>query len=441
MINIDQISKKLSSMSIEDTAQLNNFTRRIGGKITPMNFVISFFLSIQKDRHTLFNWSKELSIILNQTISYNGLKKSLNKLRAKFAQSFLNKVIAKQITSLGHTRWSTKLLEPFNHVYVEDSTCINLPGYLHKFFPGAYSKYAKAATAKIQFRQELKSGLYSHLELKHYRNNDQSFAAHILKNLVEGDLIIRDLGYAVLSVFQKIDELNAFFISRLRYGTNFYDYHTGEIFDLAKRLRKAVRDKEGIVELFLYVGKEAQLPARICAIKCPSNIIRKRRKAARKNRHAKSNHSKEYMELLGWTIFITNVSDQTLSASQILKVYGYRWRIEIIFKAWKSHLKLDRLFDTKTKLNKEQVEITFYLFLIWVTLFFARMYNFFLHQIYSRKKKILSLLKFAKFVKEHLTELLLNPDTDFWIEFLAYYCTYKKRNDRLNFCEKVYLII
>lgn len=441
MLNKEQIYKKLSTISIVQIAQQNEFTARIGGKITPMNFVLSFFLSIQQNQHNFGTWAQQLSSLFKQTISYNGLKKAQNAARAKFAKALLHSTLAKQLSSKNAIRFKTTLLSPFNRVFVEDSTCVKLPKCLHKFFPGAFSKTGVAATAKIQCRQELKSGNYFHFELAHFRNNDQSFAAHILKTLRKGDLVIRDMGYAVLDVFKKIDKLDAFFISRLSFGTKLFDYQTGLEFNIVKRLRKAVRNKETVVELFLFVGKKAQIPLRVCAVKCPAAVTRKRRKAARKNRDLRLKRSKEFIELLGWTIFITNVSKETLSGQQILEVYGYRWRIEIIFKTWKSHFNLDRLFNTQAKLKKEQVEIAFYLFLVWLTLFFAPMYNYYLQKIYTEKGKILSLLKFAKFVKEHITEFLQNPEAGYWVDHLAYFCCYKKRNDRLNFCQQVYLLI
>jgi IS4 transposase len=49
------------------------------------------------------------------------------------------------------------------------------------------------------------------------------------------------------------------------------------------------------------------------------------------------------MALLDWTIFITNVPAEKLSPLQIAKIYGLRWRIEIVFKAWKSHFKMTEL--------------------------------------------------------------------------------------------------
>jgi len=441
MINQVELRKKLDTVSLERIAKETNFTKRNDGKISPLNFILSFFISIQKDKHTLRTWAVELAIIIRSTLSYNGMKNAQNESRAKFAKQLLEEVVQNQIQKTSTTKnlISTQLLEKFNRVFLEDSTCINLPSHLHEFFPGAYSKTGKAATAKIQLRQELKSGTYTNIELQSFRDNDQKFAPNILKDLQANDLVIRDLGYSVLTVFKEMIDLKAFFISRLRFGINLYNSQTDEQIDLPKLLRKARRNGQSVVELELKVGKKAKLKTRVVAVRCPPNVTRKKRKAARENRSAKANHSQDYMELLGWTIFITNVDVEVLSGQQLLQVYGYRWRIEIIFKCWKSHFKIDKLFNTHTKLSKQQVEIAFYLFLVWLTLFFVRMYNFFLIEVYTKKQKILSLMKFAKFVNEHFSDLLSDPDLDYWIDHLAYYCSYKKRNDRLNFFEQCFL--
>ncbi len=49
------------------------------------------------------------------------------------------------------------------------------------------------------------------------------------------------------------------------------------------------------------------------------------------------NPSQTVLELMGWTIFLTNVGPE-VSFSALLEIYGLRWRIEVIFKAWKSQM-------------------------------------------------------------------------------------------------------
>jgi IS4 transposase len=71
--------------------------------------------------------------------------------------------------------------------------------------------------------------------------------------------------------------------------------------------------------------------------------------------------------LLGWAIYITNVPATRLSAQAVAQVYGLRWRIEIIFKAWKSYFALTQVPAG----SKDPVEALIYAKLIFITLFQA----------------------------------------------------------------------
>ncbi|MCA7010101.1 transposase, partial [Wolbachia endosymbiont of Tribolium confusum] len=52
---------------------------------------------------------------------------------------------------------------------------------------------------------------------------------------------------------------------------------------------------------------------------------------------------KRNQELLNWSIFITNVPEDKISAEQVLTIYRTRWQIELLFKLYKSHTRLDKL--------------------------------------------------------------------------------------------------
>ena len=440
MINQNIIRKRLESVTLENIAEQAKFSLRNDGKIKPLHFVLSFFLSIQGTSHTITSWASQLSILIRNTISYNAMKYAQNENRVNFANKLLQKVISQQLDDKAIPKIKTRLLEKFNHVFLEDSTCFKLPIYLYRLFPGSKNKYGKTAIAKIQLRYELKSRSYHSFTLQRYKDNDQKFSTNIVQKLLPDDLVIRDLGYHVLSVFQQIIDAKAFFISRLRFGVNIYHPQTEKKIDLRKELKKAQRRGVTVLEFQALVGKKTKVNSRIIAIKTPAHVTRKRRKIARTNRRG-TNRSKAYFEFLGWTLFITNVEKTTLSAKEIFQVYGYRWRIEIIFKCWKSHFQMEQLFKTQAKLNMHQIKIAVYLFLVWLTLFFVKMYNFFLFKIYTLKQKVLSLLKFAKFIKEHFLALIDNPDDKYWLEHLAYYCTYKKRNQQPNYMQQVFIVI
>lgn len=440
MINKTQISTKLEEIPIEMLAAQTNFSIHADNEITASSFVMGFFLMISKSHNTLSDWALEVSKLLKRVFSQSAISFKLQYRQLDFVKALLKHTLQNQIYQGGINNLGSSLLKFFPRVFLEDSMCVKLPANLAGIFPGAHSKTGQAATGRIQCRIELKSGTTSHLEIQSFRDNDQKFASHILHILRAGDLVIRDLGYCVLWVFRLIGFLGGFFLSRYRFNTNIYDPDTGEQIDLIKKLRKANKNKQNTFELDILIGKKEQLPVRLIAIKVPQNIAQHRRRKASKNRNKKANHSKEYMEFLGWTIFITNVAPEVWTPQEMLQVYGFRWRIEIVFKAWKSQFKFEKLFKHKQKLSPPRAEITLCLLLIWITLFFVRLFNFFLSQVYQGKQKFVSILKFAKFFKDHFGQLISCPDWDFYIELVAKYCVYDKRKKIPNFCENLYLI-
>ena len=61
--------------------------------------------------------------------------------------------------------------------------------------------------------------------------------------------------------------------------------------------------------------------------------FRKCKKNAKKKGIKKSDNT---IQLLGISIYITNVMQEVLTAEQVHEFYSLRWQVEIIFKTWKS---------------------------------------------------------------------------------------------------------
>ena len=74
-------------------------------------------------------------------------------------------------------------------------------------------------------------------------------------------------------------------------------------------------------------------------------------------------------------------------------IYGVRWRIEIVFKSWKSHFKI-HAFDYRIPL---QVELLIYAKLIYITLFQTCFFIQLTAFIYNTTGQHLSVLKAALF--------------------------------------------
>jgi len=439
MINKLQLSEKINGLSIAKISEDTNFSLRRGSKIDGKNLMTSFFMMMSKGDNTLQSWATEFSLLTGESMTAKGIEKALIERREAFAKKLLEDAIEQQLSGQALNEVALSNLEHFNSIYIEDSSCFNLPSILHEHFKGPNSPTgSKVATAKIQLRQDLKTGNYTRVVLQSYRDNDQKFSPDILTQLKKDDLVLRDLGYCVLNVFRSIVEKEAYFISLLKSGVHIFDPITLKRIYPIKLLRKAKRKRQKDVDIEVLVGAKEKLPVRFVALKASNKIAKQRKEAAKNDRHSKANHSKEYMELLSWTLLITNVDQDILSAKDLIKVYGYRWRIEIIFKAWKSGIGFDKLFSKRKSVKKERVVISFYFMLIWLTLFFTNWHQYFLKQVYTKFKKFISLLKFAKFAMKNFERLATSNNLSLWIQAVKIRCVYDSRKKYKNACEKMY---
>ncbi len=436
------ILEKLLEIPIEELSLTTNFVIRSNASITGISYILGFFKMILQGINTVEYWASQIAQCSDCSISAQALQGKLQFRHEKFASSFLLCVLQNEIMRHKVSTPCRELFQKFNRVFLEDSTCVKLPAFLAAFFPGSYNHKHKdkGATARIQLCAELKSGAYEYAEVQSFRDNDQKFASNIVSRLLPGDLVLRDLGYWSLKVFRLIIQKAAFFITRFRYGTTLLDPNTGQSIDLHKKLRTHRLKGNTVLEMNVLVGKKKQVPMRLVAIKAPPQIEQQRKRKANKDRNKKANHSKEYMELLGWTILLTNIDSNWLEPQQLLEAYGFRWRIEIIFKCWKSKFGFANLFDKKKSMTPARAMISFYLLLAWLTLFFVRWYNFFVMAIFQAKAKCLSLFKFADFVKANFKQLLLSEDLTCFVDFLARYCCYSKRKGTKNYLEKLYML-
>jgi len=272
----------------------------------------------------------------------------------------------------------------FRRVLIQDSTQIQLPEHLANYFPGPANQNRKRGAAlKIQVVYNLLDETFHYFGLSGFRRTDQAASADILSVAQPGDLVLRDLGYFATPIFQKLIDRGVHFLSRLRQDVAILDPHSLKRVDLLKKLHT-----HGVFDENILLGAEQKVQVRLVALPVPEQIANERRRKAKTDRDKRRNPSKEYLDLLGWNIFVTSVESSIWSSETIQNVYGVRWRIEIIFKSWKSHFNLS---VTATG-SMHQVEA-----LIWARLFAICLFQKLLAIFDSRTPKPVSLLKSAQF--------------------------------------------
>lgn len=221
-------------------------------------------------------------------------------------------------------------------IWVQDSTVIALPDRYAVEFPGCVNQSSRTLSQlKLQCAFDLRTLELAQFSLSGYTRNDQSAAGDILAIAQPGDLVLRDLGYFVISVFETFLERSIHFLSRYRHNIAIYDPRNGQPLDLCRGLSRCTH-----LDIPIELGPR-HVPVRLVAIPVPPEIANRRRRQAYRDRRA--HPTKQSLFLMDWNIFITDLSAIVCPPKLIAEMYRVRWTVEIIFKAWKSCLHLEQL--------------------------------------------------------------------------------------------------
>jgi hypothetical protein len=275
----------------------------------------------------------------------------------------------------------------------------------------------------------LKKGIFSDLKLFSFRDNDQKDASRIIPSLNKGDLIIRDLGYFVIEAFNQIKSRDAFFLSRFKYNLSVFDPKNNKQLDLLKLIRK-----KQFLDMDVRIGSSGKLTCRLVAIKLPKEIADERKRKAKQNRDKRANHSKEYYELLGYSIFITSVSREIWTPKDLVQAYKARWYIEILFKGWKSNLKM-RVSIPERYVTRQRAEFYLLSSLLFINLMVMPIFRYVQGKL-EPTKYLVSILKLSAFVNQNIQAIIKTNNLNL-LERIKYYCAYETRQDRLNAMENI----
>lgn len=432
-----KVTQKIMNLPIAQIAKQTNFEQRAARKITGQNFVVAFFDQFNSKSFSLEQWAAQIADYLSadETVSKQALAKRLQLGRQAFGKQLLCRSIEQAVQEQPHPIQSP-LLKSFKKAFVEDSMCVSLPDNVASVIPGPHSKNGvDKSTARIQLTMDLITGCPHQIALNSYRDNDQSYAYESITNgLQGGDLLIRDLGYYALGAFEQMNEDGIFFLSRHKPNVHIrLCEHDSDPLDLLSYLKQSSKGK---IDTDVFVGNQ-KVPCRLVAIKLPLKVAQRKRKKAAKDRGSKTNHSEEYYELLGWNLYITNVGREVWTANQVQKAYALRWRIEIIFRCWKSRLNIEKYFNKKQSQNPGGVLMILYLALTWITLYFNNAYCYFFTAVLQTKQVYISIEKFADYAKSRLNEIIYGQHRHKYITKVAYYCKYDKRT-RNHFFDELY---
>lgn len=424
------IFEKLAIRAINKIAKHSGYKKRHRGKINARSLIIGFMMMISKKMNSYESWASEVSVLVGKSVTRQAIENRMNPETSAMTRMVLEEKLAESINQTKH-KGNTEILAKFGCIKIEDSTTLNLPDELSKEFPGNVSRGKKKSQAKIHALYNFTRNNFSFLDIHSFTENDQSLSSKALPHMKKGDLLLRDMGFLVLDALEELLSKGVYVISRKNAQIKVYDVQTVQEINLAKELRKkSYFDKE------VFAGKKKMIKMRMVIMPIPPEQAALRRRKAKHDRDKRLNHSKEYYELLGYAIFITNIPQSICSAKEIQELYGLRWQIEIIFKSWKSCFSFEKLIPAKC-INPERIYSMINLFLLYILLFHVVWFNA-CRGISKNKEEYskLSILKMAKFFLQHFYLIFILENDKKFLKQIKSQCCYDIRKDRLNAVEK-----
>ena len=289
-------------------------------------------------------------------------KKGLNDRFNEYGVAFIKRILGEVLKLSLSQQLDIGKLDFFKAVYIKDATGNQLPECYAELFKGSGGSASKSGL-KVDFWYDILSDGMD-MALRDGASNDSNSP---LTSFGKGNLYLWDLGYYWLDTFEKVINAGSFFISRNKTRTKVYQDFVSEdgttvrkVVEL-KELTKGMRVNQ-IKDFEVYLGLKKQLKVRMVIQKLPKKVADQRKRKVRKS--SKNTPSKERLLHCEYTIIITNIDQDKFTGEEILKIYGIRWQIEILFKGWKSVMEFGRIHPMK----KHRFLCMLYGHLIWIAL-------------------------------------------------------------------------
>ena len=247
--------------------------------------------------------------------------------------TLLRQLAQEAIAALGPTSGvAPQLLASFRELLALDSTVVRLHALLARAYPACRTNHTKAA-AKLHVVMNIRDGAPTQVKLTPERVHDQTPWRRV-GPWVQDCLLLFDLGYFCYHLFDRIDHHGGFFLTRLKANANprivaVHRQWRGRSMELTgKRLKEVL---PGLKRQVLDVEVQVQF------LRQPyrgrqSRTWRTFRLIALRNQDTGAYH-----------VYLTNLPARQLPAEDVQAVYALRWPVELLFKALKSHGRLEQL--------------------------------------------------------------------------------------------------
>jgi hypothetical protein len=274
---------------------------------------------------------------MNVNVSGQAIGKRFSEKTVAFFEEVLNAAFTQVVAA---DPVAIPLLSRFSEVVVEDSSTFSLPDVLKEWWQGCGGKtFGTLSAFKVHVRWDLLNGSLTNLALGPGKLPDTK-SPFKLNRRQRRSLRIADLGYFDTQVFEQEHAAGEYWLSRVKVGNLVIFDKDGNRLDLPTFLAQKAVDHS--YECEVQVSATRRLPARLIAFPVPEEVAIKRQadNSRKAQRHSRSVNP-TLQDLTHWTLIITNVPSDLLSAHEALILLRARWQIELLYKLWKQYAQVD----------------------------------------------------------------------------------------------------
>jgi len=325
--------------------------------ISPKNFLDTVFFCNQANSPSLSEYSIDLAQ-QGTHVSKQAIDKRFNEHTKAMLSNLLQDVIVHQLPAKTDGKGYRNL---FTDIRIMDSSEFNVSKRAATVFPG-YGGEGREAIVQIQFEYQLFGGKVTTLSVGSALDSDSAEGMKTIDQIPTQTLLLRDLGYSSPKAFRELGKRGLYFISRAKSQWNFYTFQDGKYHQIttANIIYRLKHARGKYIDLEVFVGEQVRTPVRLIA-----NLLSDEQKKKRlKKKSANRKLGKDALESIGLNLFVTNVEGHKCSAHEIYELYTLRWQVELVFKAWKSVMRIHKIHC----MNPIRLECIILIKLLWVML-------------------------------------------------------------------------
>lgn len=311
---------------------------RASPKFTPCGFLQSLLSAVATGLGSLNQIVGDLKARVQAGMSRQSLHEHFDARSTAFLLSVASDLMEQRLAPAAAVLQGSGILR----LILEDASAQVMPKANSGAFAAHGNHHGDTAGVKIDLVYDLLSCAMITHTLQAATEQDKTIGKDLLPELRQGDLVLRDMGYFVLSEFTAIEDGGAWWLTRLPLTTGVV-LKNGDA--LERRLKGCRHD---ILDLAAFAGDQRK-ECRVVAVRAAPEVAEARR-AERRAKARKSGKKACPKGLIrdGWHIMLTNLGKEQASVAQLAAIYRARWAVEIQFRAWKQSLNLGKALNRKS---------------------------------------------------------------------------------------------